>query len=325
MSIVYDLPQLYSRPSAQSLLDALQLLCKTNPTFNATPKHEARQPPACGHLVDPSGVPQYLTSIVASPLAWLLEHEREPIWEAASRRLSERSGRTALPSMTRSFHVNDHLTLHLYEPSLTEDSLGLKTWTSSVLLAKRLDSLGKHLPVGRPRVLELGAGTGLVGLATASIWQHAVSEVVLTDLPEIVPNLKRNIELNTDNDLTTNRARVTSRVLDWNDEFDLPTSTEPPYPLIVAADPIYSIDHPRMLLGAITRWLDPSPDSRFILELPLRLGYEKERQDLRTRLHDFMNLIEEGTETGYDDWEAADGQAAEVECWWSVWHPKDPT
>lgn len=322
MYLVYDLPQLYSRPSAQSLIEALQLLCKKSPTLDATLKHEARQPPAS--LVDPAGVPQYLTSIIASPLAWLPEDEREPVWEAASKRLSERSGRTALPSMTRSFHVNNDLTLHLFEPSLTEDSLGLKTWTSSVLLARRLESLSRHIPNGHPRILELGAGTGLVGLAAASIWQHSISEVVLTDLPEIVPNLTSNIELNSDNDSTTDRAKVHSRVLDWTDESDIPTSAEPSYPLIVAADPIYSIDHPRMLLSAVTRWLRPNLDSRFILELPLRLGYEKERQDLRKRLHDLMDLLEEGTETGYDDWEAADGQAAEVECWWSVWHPRCP-
>lgn len=322
MYLVFDLPQVYSRPSAQSLLGALQLLCKTNPTLDATPKREARQPPAS--LVDPAGVPQYLTSIISSPLAWLLEDERELVWEAASKRLSERSGRTALPSMTRSFHVNDGLTLRLYEPSLTEDSLGLKTWTSSVLLARRLESLSHHVTYGHPRVLELGSGTGLVGLAAASIWQHSTSEVMLTDLPEIVPNLRSNIELNTDSDSTIDRAKVHSRVLDWTDESDLPTSAEPSYPLIVAADPIYSIDHPRMLLGAVARWLHPNPGSRFILELPLRLGYEKEREDLRKRLHGLMELLEEGTETGYDDWEAADGQAAEVECWWSVWRPKGP-
>ena len=39
------------------------------------------------------GIPKYLTSIIASPLQWIEETSREAIWEAASARLSERSGR----------------------------------------------------------------------------------------------------------------------------------------------------------------------------------------------------------------------------------------
>lgn len=288
---------------------------KANATFSSSSNN--RDSTATAYLVDPSGVPRYLTSLVSSPLAWLPEHEREQVWEAASLRLSERSGRTALPSMTRSFHVSEKLTLNLHEPSLTQDSLGLKTWTSSWLLARRLESLSSHVPPGRPRVLELGAGTGLVGLAAASVWQHSISQVMLTDLPDIVPNLERNVELN---DLSCAHAvKVHSRVLDWADDADIPNSDEQAYPVILAADPIYSIDHPRMLVNAVSRWLDPTPVARFILELPLRRGYEKERQDLRKRLEQFMDLVEEGQDLGHDDWEAANGEAAEVECEWSVW------
>lgn len=318
--LVHDLPQLYTKPSAHSLFEALQLLRKANATFNAVSNHENPASPAI--LVDSSGVPRYLTSIIASPLSWLPEHEREEIWEAASVRLSERSGRTAQPSMIRSFQVSHNLTLNLHEPSLTEDSLGLKTWTSSWLLAKRLHSLSCHVPSGRPRVLELGAGTGLVGLAAASIWQGLVSEVMLTDLPEIVPNLRKNIDLNFDS--LTAGIEIDSRILDWSDDADSPTSSEEAYPLILAADPIYSMDHPPMLVAALSRWLQGSPTSRFILELPLRQGYDKERQDLRMRLEEFMVVVEEGRDLGHDDWEAADGQAAEVECWWSVWRLKEP-
>jgi predicted nicotinamide N-methyase len=42
-------------------------------------------------------------------------------------------------------------------------------------------------------VLELGSGTGLLGLAAACIWK---TSVVLTDLPTIVPNLAHNASLN---------------------------------------------------------------------------------------------------------------------------------
>lgn len=309
---------MYTRPSAQSLLEGLQLLRKSNATFSTDPNRG--NTPSTASSVDPSGVPRYLTSIVASPLLWLPEHEREEIWEAASTRLSERSGRTAQPSMTRLFQVSEDLTLSLHEPSLTEDSLGLKTWTSSWLLAKRLVSFSHHVPSGSTRVLELGAGTGLVGLAAASVWQSLVSEVMLTDLPEIIPNLERNIEMNRTS--LANNTEMHCRVLDWTDDTDLPTPSEQAYPLILAADPIYSLDHPRMLVATLSRWLQPSPTSRFILELPVRHGYDKEREDLRRRLEDFLTVMEEGQDLGHDDWEEDDGRAAEVECWWSVWRLK---
>ena len=46
-------------------------------------------------VIDEDGIPQYLTSIIASRLHWIEdEDEREQVWEMASARLSERSGRT---------------------------------------------------------------------------------------------------------------------------------------------------------------------------------------------------------------------------------------
>lgn len=318
---VHDLPQIYTRPPAQDLLDALDLLQKPTSTFGTDPSGSKNQ--ATRTHVDPSGVPRYLTSIIGSSLEWLAEDDQERIWELASLRLSERSGRSAASAMTRSFKISDNLTLSLHEPSLTEDNLGLKTWTSSLLLSRRLAALSKHVPAGRPRVLELGSGTGLVGLAAASTWQDSVSEVMLTDLPEIVPNLQKNIELN-QHLLRRGTPRVQSRVLDWSDMSDVPKLADEAYAVILAADPIYSPEHPTMLTDTVRRWLQPAVSSRFVVELPLREAYVKERQDLRQRLEKFMEFVEEDEEVGYDDWETADGRQAEVTCWWSVWQLKSP-
>jgi len=317
---VHDLPQLYTRPLVQALVDALSLLRKPTSTFDADPSGSNEQD--TNTQVDPSGVPRYLTSIISSSLNWLAENDRERVWELASLRLSERSGRSAAPAMTRSFKISNELRLSLHEPSLTEDSLGLKTWTSSLLLSKRLGALSKHVPDGNPRVLELGSGTGLVGLAASFIWQDRISEIMMTDLPEIVPNLQKNIGIN--RGLSRKSIpQVHSRILDWSDKADVPRTRDEAYQVILAADPIYSSEHPQLLVDTVRSWLTPSAHSRFIFELPLREAYLKERQDLRKRLEAFMDNIEEGEEVGYDDWETADGRQAEVKCWWSVWKMKN--
>jgi hypothetical protein len=115
----------------------------------------------------------------------------------------------AMAEITRTFCIPDEkpdtpaLAIKIYEPSLTEDNLGLKTWASSYLLAKRLSTLARtHRVLHQLResskssgfgILELGSGTGLVGLAAAAVLS---CPVVLTDLPSIVPNLRTNIENN---------------------------------------------------------------------------------------------------------------------------------
>ena len=102
-----------------------------------------------------------------------------------------------MPSMMRTFEVpvsdGHNVVVRLHEPSLTSDHLGFKTWTSSVLLSRRLTSLQQYLPQSQLRVLELGAGTGLVGIAAACAWG---AKVTLTDLPDILPNLQMNTDRN---------------------------------------------------------------------------------------------------------------------------------
>ena len=89
ISAVLDLPQVYEKPSGTDLVKALALLSLQPRTFGTTADVVK------GPVIQPAGVTRYLTSIIASPLAWFDNDElREAIWDAAAARLSERSGRT---------------------------------------------------------------------------------------------------------------------------------------------------------------------------------------------------------------------------------------
>jgi predicted nicotinamide N-methyase len=318
---VHDLPQLYTRPSFGDLLATLHSLALTPTTFS-------------GNRVQPSnissaGLARYLTQIVSSSLSWLDEGSRESIWELASTRLAERSGRSAAPAMTREFEVDDELTITLHEPSLTGDNLGLKTWSSSLMLARKLRDFGNLLPAvavdDELRILELGAGTGLVGIAAACIWsnQARVSHVALSDLPEIVPNLERNVKSN-QYIVDSCRGKMSVCTLDWADEQSKPLTEEGRYPVVIAADPLYSAEHPKLLVATVGRWLARNESARVIAAVPLRDGYENERTDMTRRLLDLgLEVEEQGEDSGFDDWEGADGQKQEVRYSWSTWRGTD--
>ena len=322
---VLDLPQIYTKPSAEALLDTLTLLTSAPPSWE---KHG--ESPAV--TVNPEGVTGYLTSIVGSDLRWIQDEElKEQIWDQASARLSERSGRSAMGAISRSFHIptsSDSFELSIHEPTMTGDDLGLKTWAASYLLAKRLVSFGlvPEDTQNRVQVLELGSGTGLVGLAMAGLG----ADVLLTDLPSICPNLEHNVRQNHEV-VSRNGGTARAAMLDWTE----PHICEPlqgddeaipaKFPVILAADSLYSPDHPRMLVDTIAAWLSQDSDAKVIVEFPYRNAYLPQIEDFRRRMLDIgLRILDEGEEKGYDDWGASRASddpddSALVTCWWACW------
>ena len=220
----------------------------------------------------------------------------------------------------------DYITITLHEPSMTADNLGLKTWASSFLLAKRLGSLGLDLPSGC-RALELGAGTGLVGIAAAAVLG---TNITLTDLPEIIPNLSHNVTLNSSNPYRPPAmGSMSVQILDWANPL-IPADEGEKYPLVLAADPLYSLAHPGLLVGVLDKWVRRSREARVVVEFPLRERYEDVREDFWRRMKEegFVG-VEEGVEGGWDDWgggveaEAEEEEEEEgrgkVRCWWGVY------
>lgn len=240
----------------------------------------------------------WLTSIIASPLNWVDEDDRDDIFKLASLRLSENCGRTAQPEITRKISL-PHLSqfvkkgnyILLKEPSLTSDNLGLKTWGSSIILANKLVqnhlfSENKHL---LSPVLELGSGTGLVGIVGALLGY----QVTLTDLREIVPNLRANLDLN--------EVLAEAEELDWSaPSLFVEKHGQNGFNTVILSDPIYSSQHPLWVVEMIEMFLSPDPDARVLMQLPIRKNYEREREVLRQLLEN-KGLVATLSETELGD------------------------
>lgn len=122
-------------------------------------------------------------------------------------------------------------------------NLGTTVWDASIVLAKFFEknAVGRGnfsiAKLHHRQCLELGAGTGLAGIALALYGAN----VTFTDIQSVLPLLKKNVE---DNILksTTCQSNIVGSVdikeLDWSNEATY-TQFKPPYDYIIAADCVY--------------------------------------------------------------------------------------
>ncbi|KAF9175876.1 Methyltransferase-like protein 21D [Mortierella sp. AD010] len=126
---------------------------------------------------------------------------------------------------SREFEFNDYsidpLEIEEDPTGLLKGGVGSTIWDAAIVLAKYLErsdliqltkskSSASSTPIN---ILELGSGTGIVGLAAARILStkgYHGSKVVLTDKDNVLPLLQRNVENNASEGID-----IESRVLDW--------------------------------------------------------------------------------------------------------------
>ena len=218
----------------------------------------------------------------------------------------------------------EKLEIRIHEPALMGDQLGHKTWLGAYVLARQLPGL---LPKYFPQILnneiasneksvtilELGAGTGLTGVTAAALFPRR-TEVLLTDLPGIIPNLRRNVGLNAH---LFNTTDLNVRALDWS---CLPERKplEQKFDLILAADSLYAPEHPGWLTNAMVMYLSRKNGIVFTV-LPFREMERDYHEELRVHMAKKRFLkVEEGNIVGVEDWHSWRGRE-EVWCWWCVW------
>ncbi|XP_019182954.1 PREDICTED: protein N-lysine methyltransferase METTL21A-like [Ipomoea nil] len=128
---------------------------------------------------------------------------------------------------------------------LPSQGLSFQLWPAAATLVNLLDgrydlhpSLSALLAAGKPlRVLELGSGTGVVGIAAAATLGASVT---VTDLPHVLANIQFNIDLNS-GVLENHGGAVDVAALSWGEMEDMEAIGRE-YDLLLGSDVVY-YDH----------------------------------------------------------------------------------
>ncbi|KAH7401859.1 putative methyltransferase-domain-containing protein [Phaeosphaeria sp. MPI-PUGE-AT-0046c] len=193
----------------------------------------------------------------------------------------------------RRFKLMDGCVIRISEE--TGESIARHLWDAGITLSCHVSELLKRgsqlaealLSNGRPtqlRILELGTGCGMVGLALAHLIQDA--DVLLTDLPEAQEIVEHNIN-------QTKLAKGSTlkfQTLDWDDDLpqDLQSSCSP-FDMVLAADCTYNPDSSPALVQTLRRLCKVSPQARVAIAMKMRHLSEEVFFDLMAEA-DFMKI-----------------------------------
>lgn len=146
-------------------------------------------------------------------------------------------------------------------------SVGLQSWGSSILLSEKMAASPANFSLVQPstnlrkplRILELGAGTGLLSLVAAKILAEVEPKpvIVATDYhPDVLENLKQNVHTNfpSTSSLDSKRCPIDVKCLDWeHPQYDAPLDER--FDVILAADVVYHPDHARWIKDCVEKLL----------------------------------------------------------------------
>lgn len=185
---------------------------------------------------------------------------------------------------------NEDVTLKIYQ--MEKGDVGCVVWDAALVLVYFISTekcrekfiKGKH-------VIELGSGTGVVGLASSVCKAESVT---LTDLPNLIPLIKLNIARN-----TMQNDAITAHALDWFDSTDADKilKCNSDINCLLIADCVYYKEAVEPLVKTISRIFKSSgPDIVAICSYEDRtVGNKRELQklfqDLLQTEQIFMNFV----------------------------------
>ncbi|KAK1975284.1 methyltransferase domain-containing protein [Colletotrichum cereale] len=148
--------------------------------------------------------------------------------------------------------------------SADPDDVGLQSWGASILFSEIMCASPARFGLSQPglgpspRVIELGAGTGLVSLVLGSMLPHLGATnpiIVATDYhPAVLQNLRSNVSLNFPE---REAEQVQTAVLDWSAPV-LEAPLDVPADVIIATDVIYAPEHAVWLRDCAAHLLAPN-------------------------------------------------------------------
>ncbi|KAM0329468.1 hypothetical protein ACHAQA_004777 [Verticillium albo-atrum] len=160
--------------------------------------------------------------------------------------------------------------------SADPDDVGLQSWGASIVLSSLLCAeparfgLTKTALGPAPRIIELGAGTGLISLVLGSLLPHLAipsSTVIATDYhPAVLANLSANIAANFPPSPSSSSSPSISRnnpppvdtaLLDWSSPSRAPP-LDKQADMLIATDVVYAADHAVWLRDCAATLLSPA-------------------------------------------------------------------
>ncbi|PKI85959.1 hypothetical protein MVES_000375 [Malassezia vespertilionis] len=304
------LPRLRSQPDAARLEEVLGYLeCLYAPSL--TLSMDESLDPMRADVTERQYAMNWLARIVGEGAAWVVDGEQErAILERSAAILTASSSGLDTAELVREFAfplgATPTLKLTVRDAPLPPSSIesvhgaaeaaaavGMQTYGSSVIMSDwlvRNRSFFHASPevVSPFTVVELGAGTGIVGMVAASVFSSTLhpTNVYITDYhASVMKNLQHNVDayLNAASG-ECEHVKVVCEPLDWRalhmllhpgDDAGVACRIPPPQSasLLLAADVVYDPRHATWVLSAIAHLLrqpDTDPDARAHILVPIR-------------------------------------------------------
>ncbi|XP_057368238.1 protein N-lysine methyltransferase METTL21D-like [Daphnia carinata] len=166
----------------------------------------------------------------------------------------------------------------------TVGDVGCVVWDAALVLGAYLDHMNqtRQIPVKSRRILELGSGTGFVGLVAAALG----GDCLMTDLPEMVPLIKRNLLKNT----PLLQGAGSAKAFEWGSDISgLVSRTDKGFDIVLAADCIYYKESLNAFIKTIE---DLSTHPNGGRKTDIYISYEeRESEEKKTLIADFFEKI----------------------------------